>query len=151
VPQSIDTFQVAAVGHRLHFFGRPSGDTMNWSYSAQEWMIVRPDDDSPPQQETLTCHMCGKQLTYTVHSVLSATRRRTRWRPLWIGGLALLPLCFVLMVFGGGGELAFLSGFIGMMTALPAVFIGLYISSAEAGVTGHGASWPGATKHNVLF
>jgi Mg2+/Co2+ transporter CorB len=33
----------------LHFFGSPSGDTNNWNYSTQEWMIVRPDDDSPPR------------------------------------------------------------------------------------------------------
>jgi hypothetical protein len=149
--QAIEKQHFAAVGHRLHFFGRPQGDTVSWNYQTQLWPIVRPDDGSPPRDESVTCEVCGKQLTYTVYSVSSAIQRRTRWRPVWIGGLLLVPVSFVLLIAGGGGDLAVATVFVGLIAGMFALIFGLQIASAEMGITGHGAMWPGGTKHNVML
>jgi hypothetical protein len=147
MPHAIEKQQVAAVGHRLHFWGRPSsGDTVSWNYSTQPWLIDRPDDGAPPRESVVTCAHCGRQLTYTVHSVSAAAQRRTRWRPVWIGGFILAALGVVILFTADSEMLAYTSFMVGLLGAV----MGLQAAGAEIGLTGHGVSWPGATKHNVM-
>jgi hypothetical protein len=93
MPQVIEPEQVAALGHRLHFFGRPGGsETVSWQYRNQAWFIERPDDGEESRPEAVVCEMCGKTLTYTVHSVEVTRRRIARMR---LVGWLLMPVALI--------------------------------------------------------
>jgi hypothetical protein len=151
MPQVIEPEQVAAVGHRLHFFGRPSGsDTVSWEYRNQTWLFERPEDGEEPSPEAVLCETCGRTLTYTVHSVEDTRRRVVRFRR---AGWLLVPVGLIGLIGfftvdqNSGFQIIsslvlFFGGFVGAWTALKA-------AGSEIGVTGHGASYPGPTKHNV--
>jgi hypothetical protein len=151
MPQAIELEQVAAVGHRLHFWGRPSGsDTVSWQYSNQPWLIERPGDGEEPRPETVVCETCGKTLTYMVHSVEATVRRVARMRLI---GWLLMPVALVGLI--GFFTVDQNSGFaiISSLVLFFGGFVGGYMllkaAGSEVGVTGHGASYPGPTKHHV--
>lgn len=151
MPQLIEPEQVAAVGHRLHFFGRPSGsDTVSWQYRNQAWLIERPDDGEESRPEAVVCEMCGKTLTYTVHSVEVTRRRIARMR---LVGWLLMPVALIGLI---GFFTVDQNSWVGIISSLVLFFGGfvggwmlLKAAGAEVGVTGHGASYPGPTKHLV--
>ena len=151
MPQVIEPEQVAAVGHRLHFFGRPSGsDTVSWQYRNQAWFIERPDDGEESRPEAVVCEMCGKTLTYTVHSVEVTRRRIARMR---LVGWLLMPVALIGLI---GFFTVDQNSWVALISSLVLFFGGfvggwmlLKAAGSEVGVTGHGASYPGPTKHLV--
>nr|MDT0658458.1 DUF5336 domain-containing protein [Micromonospora sp. DSM 115978] len=151
MPLAIGRTQQATVSHRQHFFGRPAGhNTISWAYQGRPWTIERPADGDPPTPQPVQCATCRTTLRYTIHSVAATRRRQIRWQ-----------------VFAYLGLVAFLVGFVGLFTidsggpGRIAVTLVLFFGGAvlgwvcglaaagEIGVTGHGASWPGPTKHLV--
>jgi hypothetical protein len=66
----IEQRQQAMVGHRMNFWGRPSGmNTVSWHYKTQSWLVKRPDHGEPPLPRSVRCEVCKKSLPYFVHNV----------------------------------------------------------------------------------
>ncbi len=147
----IEREQRTMLGHRQNFVGRSvSYGTVAWDYHGRTWVVERPEDGEPARHRSVECLVCGKTLTYAVHS-LAATRRRRARR--WIATLACLiaaiPLFglialdpgspVVLSIAFGGGNLAFVTGF-----SLA------FVAGGETGLVGHGSALPGYAKHKLI-
>jgi hypothetical protein len=151
----IEQRQQAMVGHRMNFWGRPSGmNTVSWHYKTQSWLVKRPDDGEPPLPRSARCEVCKKSLPYFVHSVEDGLGRQARWRAWVYGGLALfvLGLIGLVLIFVTGG------GPVRVAIVASAVVVGFVTiwcvgmtAAAETGVTGNFNSWPGATMHKVTL
>ena len=150
MPPPIARRQWTFVGHRLHFWGRPaSHDTVSWQYEGRRHLVDRPPDGDPARQWSVRCAACGETLTYTVHSVAVTRRRRAR---RWAGTAAcfaagLAVPCAAIVAAGGTVALILLLAVPG--PAVGAGFFLLALAAHDIGVTGHRASWPGATRHQV--
>jgi hypothetical protein len=151
----IEQRQQAMVGHRMNFWGTPSGaNTVSWRYKGQSWVLNRPDDGEPPLRRSVRCEVCKKSLPYLVHSVETGLRRQARWRTWTYGALTLFVLgllgLVLTFVIGGGPVRVSIAA-----TALVVGFVAAWClglaAAHETGVTGNFNSWPGATKHAVTL
>jgi rRNA maturation protein Nop10 len=150
----IEKDQRAKISHRMNFIGRPTGpNTISWQYNGKPWRFQRPEDGQPPISYPVRCAVCGKTLTYTVHSIQDTHRRYRRKRLLaWTGLAMFLGAGAVLIALALGHHLTALAlavtipvGFVGFET----LWVGGLAVTYETGVTGHLTSWPSATKHQV--
>ena len=139
------------VRHRVNFWARTSPGEASFEYrGAAPWEVRRPADGEPVVRHRLRCAVCGRELTFTVHSVAATERRRARWRwGVWAGG-ALVVLGLAGLVSGHLG-LAVVGGAAAVAGVLAGVFAwagGL----GETGVTGHGNGLSGVLpKHAVIL
>jgi hypothetical protein len=149
---AIEQEQRTFVGHRMNFWGHPSSfDTVSWEYEGRPWLVNRPDDGSPALHRSVQCGVCAMTLNYTVHSV-AATRRRRAHRRAWafVGFAVSLGALFSPFVIGVGDvrtTIAIAAAGLGVGTGMLCMFV----AARETGLTGHGASWPGYTKHMVTL
>ncbi|MDV9174200.1 hypothetical protein R6V09_29340 [Streptomyces sp. W16] len=139
--------QPGRVSHRVNFWGRATGaSTAVWDYESYPWEIVRPDDGLPAARRSVTCRWCGKELTFTVHSVTGVRQRQVRWLVLAWGGLGALVAGIVVLAFtsaiGAGVALLILGPILGLVFGMAA--------SDEIGISGHGNGFPVTNaKHSV--
>lgn len=149
----IEQRQHALVSHRMNFWGSPtSANTVTWHYQGQEWLVKRPDDGDLPLQRIVRCKECKKTLTYHVLSVEAALRRQRRWRICAYSALVLLVAGVLGLIFLHSAGTAWL------VISISAAVLGFVsgwcfglTAAEETGVTGHMASWPGATKHSIAI
>jgi hypothetical protein len=124
--------------------GRPGEPSFEYRGGAA-WEVERPADGEPAMRQRVRCAVCARELTFTVHSVAAAVRRRRLWRWSSWNGYAVLGLGMAVAVAGFTGESAGLAvggavvAFVGVMGGVLA-WAG---SLAEVGVTGHGNGVPG--------
>jgi hypothetical protein len=147
----IEQRQLAQVGHRMNFWGRPSaGNTVSWRYRGQSWVVQRPDDGQPASRRPVVCEVCDKSLTYRVHSAQATGGRQRRWRTITYGGFALFVLGALGFIFVDGGPIPVIaaSASIGGFVAASCF---RRVAATETGITGHFNSWPVAAKHSVTL
>ncbi|MFJ9033118.1 hypothetical protein ACIRQP_32285 [Streptomyces sp. NPDC102274] len=151
MPQAIAQRQEATVSHRINFWGRPSGDsTASWDYKSQKWVVKRPDDGSPALHRTVRCETCNKELHYTIHSVEATHRRHARRRVGAYAGLVILLVSLVsLITLEDAGPVRIALTVAGILVGAVFGWVSALAAAHDTGVTGHGAGWPGATKHAV--
>lgn len=144
----VEQEQRTMVLHRENFVGRPSpGNTVTWDYEGRSWLVKRPDDGSPAVRRSVSCPVCEKSLTFTVHSIAATRGRRTR-RWIWAASGAAVAVIapFTLLIIGVGAvrlTAALVIAALGFMFA----YLAVYVAVRETGFTGHGVSWPIIPKH----
>lgn len=148
---AIEREQRIMLGHRQNFVGRSvSYGTVAWDYHGRTWVVKRPEDGEPARHGSVECLVCGKTLTYAVHSLAATRRRRARrWIATLVCLVAAIPLfglialdpssLVVLSIAFGGGSLAFATGF-----SLA------FVAGGETGLVGHGSALPGYAKHKLF-
>lgn len=151
MPQAIEQRQEATVSHRINFWGRPSGNsTVSWDYKSQKWVVKRPDDGSPPLHRTVRCEVCNQALRYTIHSVETTRRRQAHRRIGAYTGLVVLLVSLVsLITLEDAGPVRIALTVAGILVGSVFGWVSALAAAHDTGVTGHGAGWPGATKHAV--
>ncbi|MFJ9210020.1 hypothetical protein [Streptomyces sp. NPDC102264] len=151
MPQAIAQRQEATVSHRVNFWGRPSGgSTVSWDYESQKWVVKRPDDGSPALHRTVRCEVCNKALHYAIHSVEATRRRQARRRAGAYAGLVVLLVSLVsLITLEDSGAIRIALTATGILVGAVLGWVSGLAAADDMGVTGHGAAWPGATKHAV--
>ncbi|MDN3354595.1 hypothetical protein [Actinomadura sp. DC4] len=152
----IEKRQQAQFGHRTNFWALPGSapNTVSWHYKTQDWVVKRPEDGEPAFRRTVRCKTCRKLLAYRIHSIEATLDRYDRWRAGAYGGLTLLVLgliglVFVLIVGGSAIRVGLVAAAIGA-GAMSGWIFGL-VAACENGVSGHFNGWPGATKHAVVL
>ncbi|QXE37680.1 hypothetical protein KQY30_29090 [Streptomyces sp. GMY02] len=151
MPKAIGQRQEATVSHRMNFWGRPSGNsTVSWDYKSQKWVVKRPDDGSPALHRTVRCEVCNQSLRYAIHSVEATRRRQARRRAGAYAGLVVLLVSLTgLINVTDAGPVRIALTVTGILAGAVVGWVCMLATMYDTGVTGHGAGWPGATKHAV--
>ncbi|WP_406061005.1 hypothetical protein OG462_25360 [Streptomyces sp. NBC_01077] len=151
MPRVVEQIQRAELWHRNTFLATATAAGTGWTYARHPTEIKRPADGRAPFVKEITCPTCGDRLRFRVHSVASTRRRQRLFRALAWTSLGLI-------VAGVGGVVAMWTtdSFNGVLLflGLTAIVVGLgagpslgSMAADDMGITGHGASNPGAVKH----
>lgn len=149
---AIEREQRTMLGHRQNFVGRSvSYNTVAWDYRGRTWAVRRPEDGEPARHRSVECSVCGKTLTYTVHSLAATRRRRARrWIATLVCLIAALPL-YGLSALDPGSPVVLSIALGGGSLALTTSFSLAFVAGGETGLAGHGSALPGYAKHKLFL